>query len=87
MTKVSVEAECSPLLMVRVNRNWSKLCFRKPAGNVSTEEEVVTCWLKQEPAMELTGLHPQLKLRKENEKKTESSLDAHLSAAIMLLEC
>lgn len=68
MRKVSVEAECSPLLMVSVNQNWSKLCFRKLAGNVSTEEEVVTCWLKQEPVMELTGLHVQLKLWRENEK-------------------
>lgn len=60
--KVSVEAERSPLWMVSVNWNWSKVCFRKLAGNTSTEDEVGTSWWKQELVMELTGLHVQLNL-------------------------
>lgn len=58
--KVSDEAECSLLWMVSVNWNWSKLCFRKLTGNVSTGEDVGMCWLKQELVIELTGLHVQL---------------------------
>lgn len=58
--KVSDEAERSLLLTVSVNWNWSKLLFRKLAGNINTEEEVGLYWLKQELMMELTGLHLQL---------------------------
>ncbi|TNN59484.1 hypothetical protein EYF80_030299 [Liparis tanakae] len=68
--KTSDEAERLPLWMLSKNRNWSKFCFRKLAGNTSTGDEVGTSWRKQELAMVLTGLHVQLKLRsKENHKQ------------------
>lgn len=60
MRKVSDEAERSPLRMVSVKRNWSKLRFKKLTGNVNTGEEVGTYWVKQEAVMELSGLHAQL---------------------------
>ena len=71
--KVSDEAERSPLWMVSVNWNWSKFCLRNVAGNATTGNEVGTSRWKQELAMELTGLHVQLKLRRENQ--TVSSVE------------
>lgn len=76
--KVSDEAERSPLWMVSVKWNWSKLCFRKLAGNTSTGDEVGTSWRKHELVMALTGLHVQLKLQSKTEKQC-LRLNAHLS--------
>lgn len=73
--KTSDEAERSPLVMASVNWNWSKLCFSKVAGNTSTGDEVGTSWWKQELVMELTGLHVQLKLRRENQKQRAECTD------------
>lgn len=59
---VSEEAERSPLRTVSVNRNWSKLGFRRPTGNASTGDKAGGSRWKQELEMALTGLHFQPKL-------------------------
>lgn len=58
--KASDDAERSPLWTVSVNWNWSKLCFKKLTGNLSTGDEVGMRRLKQELVMMLSGLHVQL---------------------------
>lgn len=62
--KISDEDERSSLLKtVSKKRNWSKLCFRTPVGNLSTGDVIgISVW-KQELEMELMGSHVHRKLK------------------------